>query len=302
MNRILLKYSLLSLVAVVSAAACSDDDGFGGDARCRGRLDIGGTASAAVVTRAETNLPDVCPGLKVPAKEELRLILTGSDIAELESGDTGPVEVGRFDYAKEWETLAQYGKEMPDLFPGEYRAVLEYGTPDAVGPDAPYYRGENKAAVRIGKETVCRVDVKVRNSVVRVVATDEFKNYFYEPEFRLYLDGSDEPLADETGEPFVFTLSDTDRPIFVPAGTTVTVKGSVRRPSQTSDGAGELLSIDELPARATVAGTLHTFRFTAQAGSAGLEVVFMEPEAGGSDDVEINDDAVSDKTGGESVE
>lgn len=292
MNRILLKYSLL-LLAVVLAVACSDDDGFGVDARCRGRLDIGGAASAAVVTRAETNLADVCPGLKVPAKEELRLTLTGSDIAELESGETGPVEVGRFDYSQEWETLARYGKEMPDLFPGEYRAVLEYGTPDAVGPDAPYYLGENSAVVRIGKNTECRVDVKIRNSAVRIEATDQFKDYFYEPEFTLWIDG-------EKTE-YTFALTDADRPIFVPAGAAVSVTGSVRRPSQTSDGAGEELLI-EVPARTTVAGTLHTFRFTAQAGGAGLEVVFMEPEAGGSDDVELNDDAVSDKTGDESAE
>ncbi|MDE5852280.1 MAG: hypothetical protein K2H25_05805, partial [Alistipes sp.] len=60
MNRMLLKYSLLLAAAVAWSAGCSDDDGFGGDARCRGRLDIGGAASASVVTRAETNLADVC--------------------------------------------------------------------------------------------------------------------------------------------------------------------------------------------------------------------------------------------------
>lgn len=291
MNRILLKYSLLLAAVAAGCAGCSDDDGFGGDARCRGRLDIGGAASASVVTRAETNLADVFPGLKVPAKEELRLTLTGKDIAELESGDTGPVEVGRFDFAKQWETLALYGVEMPDLFPGEYRAVLEYGTPDAIGPDAPYYLGENTAEVEIGRETVCSVRVGIRNSVVRIVATDQFKNYFYEPDFTLWVGEGDDK------QKFAFALTDADRPIFMPAGSVVSVTGSVRRPSQTSDGAGEELTI-EVPARTTVAGTLHTFRFTAQAGGAGLEVVFMEPEAGGSDDVELNDDAVSDKTDG----
>lgn len=297
MNRIFLKYSLLLAVAVVGCAGCSDDDGFDGDARCRGRLDIGGAASASVVTRAETNLADVCRGLKVPAKEELRLTLTGADIAILESGETGPVEVGRFDYAEQWETLARYGEEMPDLFPGTYTAVLEYGDPAAVGPDAPYYRGESAATVKIGKKTACSVRVGIRNSVVRVEATDQFKNYFYEPDFTLWVGEGEN--KEEIGK---LTLTDADRPIFVPAGSTVSVTGSVRRPSQTSDGAGEELLIEDVPARTTVAGTLHTFRFTAQAGGAGLEVVFMEPEAGGSDDVELNDDAVSDKTADESAE
>ena len=296
MNRIFLKYSLLLAGAVAWSAGCSDDDGFDSTARYRGRLDIGGTTSAAVVTRAETNLADVCRGLKVPAKEELRLTLTGADIAQLESGETGPVEVGRFDYAQQWENLTRYGEELPDLFPGTYTAVLEYGDPAAIGPDAPYYLGENTAVVKIGKKTVCSVRVGIRNSVVRVEATDQFKNYFYEPNFTLWVgEGEDKQEAGK------FTLTDADRPIFVPAGSIVSVTGSVRRPSQTSDGAGEELLI-EVPARSTVAGTLHTFRFTAEAGGAGLEVVFVEPEAGGSDDVELNDDAVSDKTDDESAE
>lgn len=297
MNRIFLKYMLWGLAAA-SVAGCADDDAFGGGTSCRGRLDIGGAASAAVVTRAETNLADVCPGLKVPAPAELRLTLTGSNIARLESGESGPVEVERFDYARQWETLAGYGEEMPDLFPGEYRAVLEYGTPDAIGPDAPYYWGESTAKVEIGKEIPCRVDVRIRNSAVRIVATDQFKNYFYGPyDFTLWVGEG------EAKQSFPFELTDADKPIFVPAGSIVSVTGSVYRPSQTDDGAGEKLLIENVPARTTVAGTLHTFRFTAQAGGAGLEVVFVEPEEGGSDDVELNDDAVSDKTdGGQSAD
>ncbi len=304
MNRIFLKNSVLLLAAAaVAAAGCSDDEAFGGDTHCRGRLDIGGAPSATVVTRAETagtNLADVFPGLKVPAADELRLTLTGSDIAELESGENGTVEVGRFDYEKHWETLASYNKKLPELFPGEYRAVLQYGDPDAVGPNAPYYRGENRATVEIGKETPCRIDVKICNSAVRVVADERFTNYFYAPDFTLWLGEGEE--KQEIGR---FTLTAADEPIFVPAGSVVSVTGSVRRPSQTSDGAGEELKIENVPDRTTVAGTLHTFRFTAQAGSAGFSVSFVDPEVEPDDshDVELNDDAQSDKTdGGESGE
>ncbi len=300
MNRIVLKYMLWGLAAA-SAAGCSDDETFGGDTHCRGRLDIGGVPSATVVTRAGTagtNLADVFPELKVPAADELRLTLTGDNIAELESGENGTVVVGRFDYEQHWETLARYGEELPELFPGEYRAVLQYGTPDAIGPNAPYYRGENTATVEIGKETPCRIDVKICNSAVRIVATEQFTNYFYNPDFTLWLGEGEE--KQEIGK---FTLTDDDKPIFVPAGSVVSVTGSVFRPSQTSDGAGEELKIENVPSRPTVAGTLHTFRFTAQAGSAGFTVSFEAPEVGGSDDVELNDDALSDKTdGGQSAE
>ncbi len=300
MNRIVLKYMLWGLAAA-SVAGCSDDEAFGGDTHCRGRLDIGGVPSATVVTRAETagtNLADVFSELKVPAADELRLTLTGDNIAELESGESGPVEVGRFDYEQHWETLARYGEELPELFPGEYRAVLQYGTPDAIGPNAPYYRGENTATVEIGKETPCRIDVKICNSAVRIVATEQFTNYFYAPDFTLWLGEGEE--KQKIGK---FTLTDADKPIFVPAGSVVSVTGSVFRPSQTSDGAGEELKINNVPSRPTVAGTLHTFRFTAQAGSAGFTVSFEAPEVGGEDDVELNDDALSDKTdGGQSAE
>lgn len=300
MNRIVLKYMLWGLAAA-SVAGCSDDEAFGGDTHCRGRLDIGGVPSATVVTRAETagtNLADVFPELKVPAADELRLTLTGDNIAELESGESGPVEVGRFDYEQHWETLARYGEELPELFPGEYRAVLQYGTPDAIGPNAPYYRGENTATVEIGKETPCRIDVKICNSAVRIVATEQFTNYFYNPDFTLWLGEGEE--KQEIGK---FKLTAADKPIFVPAGSVVSVTGSVFCPSQTSDGAGEELKIENVPSRPTVAGTLHTFRFTAQAGSAGFTVSFEAPEVGGEDDVELNDDALSDKTdGGQSGE
>ncbi len=294
-----LKNSLLWGAVVCVAIGCSDNDTLGGDDnafRCQGRLGVDGVASASVVSRAEgVDLAALC-GLTVPAPSELRLTLTGSDIAELESGETGPVEVGRFDYEQKWATLADY--DEPALYPGTYTALLEYGEPEAIGPAAPYYRGEATATVEIGKETHCSVSVKIVNSAVRCTADDNFKNYFSEPQFRLYLNDSKEPLKDDKQE-IVFKLADTDAPIFMPAGTKVVVKGTVRRPSQGTDKDGNPLPPKELtievPARTTAAGTLHTFRFTAEAGGANVEVEFGPFVEGSSPDpVELNDDAIKD--------
>ncbi len=289
------------LGAVVCAAiGCSDNESLGGDDnafRCQGRLGIDGVASAAVVSRAAdgTDLAALC-GLQVPDCSELRLILTGKDIEELKATETGElVPVSTFNYSEQWATLAQYNEEMPALFPGDYHALLEYGDPNAAGSAKPYYRGEATAKVEVSHVTQCKVEVKIANAAVRIAATDNFKKYFSDAQFQLYLNDGKEPLKNDAGEAIVFTLADTDEPIFVPAGAQVAVKGSVRRPSQTTagDADGDVLPI-EVPARPMAAGTLHTFRFTAQAGDAQIEVGFEDFGAGSEDDVELNDDSKLD--------
>lgn len=279
-------YHIFSLTFVaVSVVGCSDN-GAGektDTTHCQGRLAIKGAISAAVISRAEVDLANICAGLKVPGPSELKLTLAGKDIFELEATEGGKLDsVAQFDYTEEWASLTDY--DEPDLYPGTYTATLEYGDPAAVGPDKPYYKGEVQAEVEVSEKKTCRVAVKICNAAVRVTATDNFKNYFSDARFTLVIDDKETDYA--------FTFGADDRPIFVPAGAKVAVKGSVRRPSQISanDKDGEELDI-EVPARSTTAGTLHTFAFTAQAGGASVEVVFLDHEDGGSDDVEINDDA-----------
>ena len=79
---------------------------------------------------------------------------------------------------------------MPALFPGKYTVTLEYGDPEAVGPE-PYYKGEVQAAVEIAEDNYCRVPVTVRNAGVRVTATDNFRNYFSDARFKLVIDGKE---------------------------------------------------------------------------------------------------------------
>jgi len=286
----------LWLVAVACAAVgCSVDESLGGEVdaqRCQGRLGVDGVASAEVVSRAEVaeiDLAALC-GLQVPQPSELRLTLTGKAIQPLVADETGELkpdpEHPAFDYSATWAMLAEY--DEPALYPGTYTALLEYGDPEATGPAKPYYKGEAQATVEVAKKTPCKVAVTIANSAVRITATDNFNNYFSDAHLRLVIDGK------ETD--YEFTQTDTFVPVFVPAGTQVAVKGAVRRPSQTTadDADGEELPID-VPARSTAAGTLHTFRFTAQAGGANVDVVFEDFGAGSDDDVELNDDAKRDE-------
>ena len=298
----LIKLGWLGAVACM-AIGCSDNDTLGDPdnaLRCQGRLGVNGVPSATVVSRAETDGTDLAAlcGLTVPEPSALRLKITGDDIKELESGQEGTVEVSTFDYNESWETLTAYNNEKPALFPGDYTAVLEYGDAEAIGPQKPYYRGQATGTVEAGKETSCSVEVKIANSVVRLTATNQFMGYFSDPQFQLYLNGSTEPLKNDEGQPIVFTFAETDPLIFMPAATNVVVKGSVRRPSQTNgtNADGELLPI-EVPVRATAAGTLHTFKFTADAGGATITVSFGSFGEDNESIIELNDNATVDDSG-----
>lgn len=255
---------------------------------CRGRLAVGATTSAGVATRADTDLKTLVPGLTVPVADQLKLVLKGDNIAEIERTEDGrTIVISRFNYSEEWETLDLY--DEPDLYPGLYRATLTHGDPEAVGRNVPYYKGEADAEVEINERTRCSVKVQIANALVRVQTSELFAAYFTEPQFRLVVDG--EPTE------FVLTAAAGEQPVFVPAGAEITWLGSVRRPSQTSadDREGELYEF-EVPARTAVARTIHTFVFTAEAGSAsgGIEVTFEEAPAGGDYDFEMNPDGAHD--------
>lgn len=295
------KLILLCLTLVACAAiGCSDDEPLGNDGalRCQGRLGIDGAASATVVSRAEIDLAAKY-GIPVPDKSQLRLDITGAytEYHLTEDGHYVAYETDR-SYANHWTTLAAYSK--PALYPGVYTAILAYGDPDAIGLNKPYFRGEGQGEIVwdaakeqvLEKEVKCTIAVKIANSAVLITADDGFKSYFSDPRFQLYLDGSAEPLKDEAKNPYVFTLSGADKPVFLPAGTKVVVKGTVRRPSQTTAGDtdGELMEI-EVPERTAAGGTLHTFQFTAKAGGVGVDVEFKDYGAGSSEDVELNDDS-----------
>lgn len=296
-----LRFLCLTVVAC-AAIGCSDDEPLGNDdaLRCQGRLGIDGAASATVVSRGEIDLAELC-GFTTPSTSDLRLDISGTytEYHQTEDGHYVAYETDR-QYSNHWTTLAAYNKNKPALYPGVYTAILAYGDKEAKGPNKPYFFGQGQGVIEwdAAKEQVkekvvnCKIAVKIANSAVLITADPGFKGYFSEPQFQLYLNGSAEPLKDEAKNPYVFTLSDTDKPIFLPAGTKVVVKGTVRRPSQTTSGDadGELMEI-EVPEREAAGGTLHTFQFTAKAGGVGVDVVFKDYEAGSSADVELNDDS-----------
>ena len=259
-----------------------------------GRLGLATAATGTVESRAGATLASLVKGFALPEAGAFRLRLTGENIAEIKIENNGDrvdtLVVSRFDYDRSWDRLSDYEAERPALFPGAYRATVEYGDSAAVGYNAPYFRGEGGGRVSIGETTRCTVVAKVCNALVRVATTANFDDYFTQPQFRLVVDG--EPTD------FVLTGSDSE-PVFVPAGAQIAWQGAVRRPAQTSAdaAAGEIYTF-ELAARTAAAGTVHTFTFTAEAGGATVGVRFEEFAAGDTEghEPEMNEDALPPET------
>ena len=265
------KYTWGWLAAALLLGGCSAENDLPADRFDRfGQIAVAGQTSAEVETRAGTDLNKICKNFDLPKPEQLRLTISGEDIAEIIPDLDGNMEViSYFDYNQSWPSLAQY--DQPALFPGSYDVALSYGDPEAVGPNKPYFEGFGSAEVSINHVTTCAVRVRVANAVLRIALSDGFADYFTQPAFRLVVDG------EETD--YVLTAAAGEEPIFVPAGAQVALRGTVRRPSQTTpdDADGELMEV-EVPARSVEAGMLYTFRFTAESGGLQIEVRFGDAE------------------------
>lgn len=281
----MLKHVLTLTAAACVAVSCSEKEPVGFQtADCFGRLALDSSIEPSVQTRAEIDLKSVVSGLKVPSKTtELVLVLAGKNIRELKQNEAGQVEETGKVYDDSWTYVGSVEYDEPDLFPAdEYTATFSYGDPEAIGVNRPYYYGfRSGLQVEIGEVTHYSVPVKIVNSIVRVQTDDIFKGYFSDPEFKLVVDG--------TETQYLFHATSADTPIFVPAGAQVGLKGVAYRPSQTGSGKGETIEF-EVPARTMSAGTLHTFRFTAEAGSLQVEVVFEDFQDGGDSEIETNPD------------
>lgn len=245
-----------------------------------GRLALDSEVSLGVESRAELDLKTVIPGLTVPTKSQFTLELKGDNIEELEDKGGSLEVVSRFNYSERWP-FADYPK--PDLYPGLYTATVTYGNPEAIGRNLPYYKGSATAEVKIGQVTECKITAKIANAAVRIQLEANFKKYFSDPEFYLVVNDAQQTAYKLTG-------ATGEAPVFVPAGAKVSFTGTVRRPSQTSDNdkEGELLEVT-IPVREMAAGTLHTYRLTAEAGSGSVDVVFEDAQVGSDEEIEVND-------------
>lgn len=279
------------LAAVALAAVgCADKEGIPGpDFRATvGQLGIRAAAVTAVETRAEVDLATIVGNLRIPEANELTLVLTGNAHKISFDGDGKRVEGEAVTYSKTFNPFSSYAK--PSLDPGTYHALFTYGDAQAQGFNKPYYRGEavmagtndTDLAVVEGQTAQAQVTLTVQNALARVAVTNAFRKYFSSIDLKIYVDGA----VTEAGY--------GTEPIFLPAGKTVTVKGTAVRPSQDGVAAGKTVAV-ELPADKAVAakpGVMHTFEFNVNAGSLCVTMTLGDyAETVDLGSVELNDDS-----------
>lgn len=276
--------------AALAAVGCSDKEGIPGpDAEATvGRLGIRATAVTAVETRAQADLATLVDNLRIPAADEMTLVLTG-DAHKISFDENGRrVEGQAVTYSKTFDPFATYTN--PSLDPGTYRAVFSYGDAQALGFNKPYYEGQavtagttdTDLAVVEGQTAQAQATLTVRNALARVTVTDAFRQYFSSIDLKIYVDGVQTPAGYGT------------EPIFLPAGKTVTVKGTAVRPSQDGVAAGKTVTV-ELPADKAVSakqGVMHTFEFNVNAGALSVVVTLGDyAETVDLGSAELNDDS-----------
>lgn len=290
MKQLLKQMSALTAAAVLCLGCQkenSDNANFGDYVA---RIAFNADTYAEVVTRNTIDLKNVVPA-SIPMPQDFMLFLKADDVKELTSTKTGDgdniVETGTtFNYSESW----LYGDyPNPPLYPGDYVAEIVYGDPDAIGRKLPYFYGKVNCPLTrqdIGTTKHYKITASLQNAMVRISADQLFNDYFTDASFHLIVDGQG------TGIELTFSGENAE-PVFVPAGSSIELKGTVRRPSQTNlpDDLGELLEV-EVPARTMAANTLYTFKFTAQSGGVNVTVKFESPEEGTTDhDPEMNDEA-----------
>lgn len=283
------KYFYLA-AAALAAVGCADKEGIPGpDSKATvGQLGIRAAAVTAVETRSQVDLVTLVSGLQIPEAGELTLVLTGNAHKISFDGDGKRVEGEAVTYNKTFTPFSSYNE--PSLDPGSYHAVFTYGDAQAQGFNKPYYRGEavmagttdTALAVVEGKTAQAQATLTVQNALARVTATNAFKKYFSSIDLKICIDG----VATEAGY--------GTEPIFLPAGKTVTVRGTAVRPSQDGVAAGKTVAV-ELPADKAVAarpGVMHTFEFNVNAGSLCVTVTLGDyAETVDLGSAELNDDS-----------
>ncbi len=257
-------FYLLATVALV-ATGCADDKmngSFDGGDDAYGRIQIVAEGDATILSRAN---------ITAPSTDEFSLRITGTE------------------YEGRWSTIADFKQSDPLFKEGDYTAFVTYGNSKAEGANLPCFGGEQSFTVTARQRAKVTINAQITNSQAVVRTTESFRNYFHDATFT---------LKTGSGNTFTFTptADNSEEPVFVQAGTSITVTGKAYHQTQTGSDNGKEASFSTSLVT-TKARTCHSFTFDAKdAGSATVTIVLNENEEIKENlDIEINDDAISDK-------
>lgn len=260
---------VLPVAGTLFAASCSKTDGGTPTAiDGYGAINLQASVNEAVATRAEIGLPSL--GITPPAPSDFALRIH-SDNPAVDS---------------RWSSVDAFNAADTLFKAGTYTATLTYGDPEAEGEKRPYYSGTEQFALTAGTTANVAVTARIANSLAEVRTTEAFDRYFHDATFTLKTGSGNEFH-------FVPKAGVAATPVFVKAGTSLSISGTARRQSQTGTDNGPEIRLSAQPLSATVPRTRHIFTFdAADAGSATIHITLDEnEEVKAAVDIELNDNA-----------
>lgn len=249
------------LAGALALGACSEqkDDR---DAAGYGRLSVRCGADLSLMSRAAAE----------PAGDAFALVLTGAD-----------------GYRGEWATVAEFSAQDTIFREGTYLASVAYGDALAEGVDKPCYTGEVSVEIVARRTAEATIEARIANSQALVTATEQFLRYFH-----------DAAMSVTTGSGNVFDFAPREagagEAVWVQAGTTLTVKGTARKQSQTGTDEGLQVTFGQQSVASTAPRTRYTFEFDAPDAGSALLIIRLndEPVETIVLDLEMNDGAIPD--------
>lgn len=275
------KLILIFASAALAAGGCSKENGpaeggEGGTIRiaCQADASIDASTGTDAAAQSATQSATRSQAAK-PAVEDFTLRITGAD------------------FDRSWERVAAYNAEETSYYfvQGLYTVSVSYGDPEAEGLDKPYYAGSTQLDVLPRRTNTARITARIGNSQTRVRATEAFLKYYHDAEFTV-------TTASGYSHTFRPAAGVDEAPIWVKAGTSLTVSGTAKGQSQDGEKEGPTYTFNPEPLDATVAATCHIFTFDAKsAGSASLIITLGEGYTETRTlDVELNKEANADSS------
>lgn len=217
---------------LTAAAGCSKN-GIQSDGN--GKVLFSLTQDEMVADLTRSNVSDFTA---LPASGDFTITITNSESSTVWSGKIS-----------EWDSST--------LLPaGNYSVEAAYGASDVEGFDCPYFHGSKDFAVVGGQTTTVSVPVTLANTVVRIVCTQQFKNWFRDWSFKFTRDGAD----------IVAFAKDESRGAFID-GYKITLEGTFLTETRPVNFSKEYTNLDE--------ATAYTFNFdVTNVGGATLTVSF----------------------------
>lgn len=179
-----MKHLKIALAAflVLAAASCSKERG------------NGATGSVNFSLSSDDNVSVVTKGLV-------------SDYTSLPAAAAFSIAVSDTDGGYQWSGLVSDWDASEALPVGNYTVSASYGAEGVEGFDKPYFEGGTTFSIVGGETTQVSVPVALGNSLVKIVCSDQFKNYFTAYSFT---------VATGSGNDIVFSSEET-RAAFVDA-------------------------------------------------------------------------------------